>query len=164
MIAAITTAFLLAGVLLVMALLVVWARRRTWLRTAAIPLAIVASGVSALTVGGTLGYAVPLIGGVTAPAGEAVLRDVKLIISNGIYVTLDFPEGPRLYWLPWSKKLAEELQEMMSESGGAEGLKMIVPPFEFSWDQSEPDFQPLPQPKVLPDKPPAPPQALRFDA
>ncbi|MHB1087052.1 MAG: hypothetical protein ACYCZ0_04885 [Minisyncoccota bacterium] len=160
---AIAAAAVIALVLLGAALLVVWSRRVRWMRSLAIPLAILASAASAATVACTLGNAVPLIGGITAPAGGAPLLSAKLIPGDGLYLTLDLPVAPRLFWLPWDKKMAEDLQEMLSNPNNA-AVVMVVPPFEWSWDTSDPTFQPLPQPKVLPDKPPEAKPAPHFSA
>lgn len=158
---AIITAILMAAMFLVGALLVVWSRRKTWLRAAAIPLALISSATSAIAVFSTLGFAVPLIGGITGPSGEVVLLSAKPVMGDGIYITIESPGAPRLYWIPWNTKQAEQLQEMLSDPGNG-GVKATIPPFEWSWDQSPPSFQPLPQPKVLPDKPvdagPTPPR------
>lgn len=153
----------LTAILLVAALLVVWSRKTTWLRAAAIPLALLAAMGAGVATISTLGFAVPLINGVTAPAGKIVVLSAKMIKGVGIFATLDLPDVPRLYWLPWDTKMAEKLQEAQNapDSGG---VTMTVPPFEFSWGQPSPDFQPMPQPKFLPDKPPAPPPAPSFDA
>lgn len=164
MMAALTASLVIAGALLLMALLVVWSRVRTWLRAAAIPLALTSALVTAVLMGSTLGYAIPLINGVTVPPGDYLMSDVKLLREDGIYGTITLPSGPRLYRMPWNEQMAEKLQEMMSKGGGAPNLKLTVPPFEFSWGQPDPDFQPLPQPKILPDKPPEAPQAPRFAA
>lgn len=148
---AILAAVIIAALFLAGSLLIVWSRRNTWLRAAAIPLAILASAGSAVAVASTLGFAVPLIGGVTAPAGELSVLGAKLVPNDGIYVMLETPM-PRLYWTPWNREMAEKLQEMLGnpEVGG---VTAAVPPFEWSWNQHPPSFQPLPQPKVLPDKP-----------
>lgn len=156
---AITGSVTLATILLAAALIVVWARRKTWLRAGAIPMAIVAAVGGSFTMLSTLGFAVPLIAGLTAPSGEAPLLSAKLVVNEGIFITLDLPDVPRLYWLPWNKTLADELQEMLSNPDNG-GVTATVPPFEFSWDQSPPSFQPLPQPKVLPDKPAEPKQTI----
>lgn len=154
----------LAAVLLFAALLVVWSRKTTWLRAAAIPLALLATGAASAITLYTLGFAVPLIGGLTAPAGDAPVLSSKFVMHDGIYLTLDLPAGPRLFWLPWNTKLAEKLQEMEGDPGNA-GVVATIPPFEFSWDrQRPPSFQPIPQPKFLPDKPPEPPKAPSFAA
>lgn len=161
---AIQLAAVLTGTLLVAALLVVWSRKTTWLRAAAIPLALAAAGASGVAMLSTLGFAVPMINGLTAPAGDHPLLSSKLVKGVGIFATLDLPEGPRLYWLPWDTNMAEAVQEAEGapDSGGT---MMTVPPFEFSWDQSKPSFQPMPQPKFLPDKPvDSAPPAPRFAA
>ncbi len=134
------------------ALLVVWARRRTWVRGAAIPVAIAAAAAAAAIVLATLGFPVPLISGVTAPTGDYSVLSNKLVLNEGIYLTLDLPGGPKLFWLPWSKTMAEMLQEMSEDPGNA-GVTATIPPFEWSWDLSDPSFQPLPQPKWMDDKP-----------
>lgn len=160
---AVLLALALFAILLSAALLVVWSRRVNWVRPLAIPLALAAASISAGIIGSTLGHAVPLIAGVTAPAGEVTLLSAKLIEGDGIYVTLDSPGAPRLYWLPWSKEMAEKLEEMLSNPDSA-GVMTTIPPFEWSWDLNEPSFQEMPQPKVMPDKPPEAPQAPHFSA
>jgi hypothetical protein len=142
----------ISGLFLAAALLVVWSRKTTWLRAAAIPLAVTSSVVAGFVMLATLGFAVPLINGITAPAGDYPILSSKLVNKVGIFATLDLPEGPRLYWLPWDNRMAEQLQEMEGDPNNG-GTSMVVPPFEFSWDQHKPSFQPMPQPKFLPDKP-----------
>lgn len=161
---AIFMAAVIAGVLLCAALLVVWSRKTTWLRAAAIPLALSSSVGAGVVMLSTLGFAVPLINGLTAPAGDYSVLSSKLVKDVGIFATIDLPEGPRLYWLPWDTATAEAVQEMQGDPENG-GTMMSIPPFEFSWDQSKPSFQPMPQPKFLPDKPidTAPP-APRFAA
>jgi len=149
---AITAAVSITMLMLMAALFVVWARRETWLRTLAIPLALLAAAVSTATIGSTLGHAVPLINGVTAPSGDFTVLSAKLVIDDGIYITLDLPGPPRLYWLPWDKKMAESIEEMLNQGE----IKATLPPFEFSWDTNAPQFLPLPQPKWMPDKEDAP--------
>lgn len=159
---AIYAAVALAIILLAAAIIVVWSRRSTWLRTLAIPLALAATATSAATMMWVLGYGVPLIGGITAPPGDAQMLSAKLVQGRGIFVTIDLADEPRLFWLPWDKELAEKLEEMTGnpENGG---VIATIPPFEWSWDK-QPTFQPMPQPKVLPDKPPEPPKAPSFAA
>lgn len=151
-------------ILLTAALLVVWSRRKTMLRALAIPLALIAASAGATAAAVVLGYGVPLVGGVTAPPGEAPLLSAKLLKDKGIYLTIDLPDQPRLYWMPWDKETAEKLEEMLSDPGNA-GVMVAVPPFEWSWDLSPPSFQPLPQPKWMPDKPAdSAPPAPHFNA
>lgn len=160
---ALTAATIITLVLLSAALLVVWARRRNWLRALAIPSAITAAAASAAALGASLGFAVPLVPGLTAPSGDLPVLAAKLVRDKGIFITLDLPDEPRLVWMPWDQKMAEAIEEMLSNPDNA-GVTAVVPPFEFSWDQHRTEFQPLPQPKVLPDKPPEPPKAPSFAA
>lgn len=150
---AIYAAAALAVILLLAALVVVWARRDVWLlRHSAIPLAIVGTLISTTIIGSTLGHAVPMISGLTAPSGEFSVLSVRVIRDDGIYITLDLPEHPKLFWTPWNKTTAERLQEMISDPENA-GVMATVPPFEWSWETREPEYQALPQPKWMPDKP-----------
>lgn len=149
-------------VLLGAALLVVWSRKDIPLiRAMAAPAAVLAAVVAAVTVGNTLGFAVPLISGVTAPAGEVVVISAKMEPNKGIYITLDLPGEPKLFWLPWDKETAQELQDLL-DGGGA---MAVLPPYEWSWDLRPPDFSSLPQPKWMPDKEDVPKQkAPHFNA
>lgn len=156
----------IAGILLSAALLVVWSRRDiSLLRGLAIPLALAATSIATGIVGNTLGNAVPLIGGITAPAGDATVLSVKAIENQGIYITFDTPGAPKLFWMPWNASTAKDLQDMIEDPGNA-GVTATIPPFEFSWDRKPPTFQPLPQPKWMPDKPEQDqkPQAPHFSA
>lgn len=155
---ALTAVAVLALLFLSAARMVVWSRKAgNRLRGSSIILALLATMLSAVTIGSVLGHAVPLVGGLTAPSGEQPVLSAKLIVGKGIYLTLDLPDEPKLYWLPWNRDLAEQLQKMLEEGGGF----VVVPPFEWSWDQT-PSLQPLPQPKWMPDKPPEPERAPRF--
>lgn len=160
------SAAVIAVVLLLAALAVVWSRRRTWLRAVAVPGAMLAGGIACVILLESLGYAVPLISGLTLPSGEQPVISAKFLVQQGIFLTVDLPAGPRLYWLPWDRQLADKLQEMMDQAaqGQGGGVMMDVPPFELSLDHNAPQFRELPQPKVLPDKPPEPPAAPHFDA
>lgn len=149
-------------VLLGAALLVVWSRRDIPLiRALAAPAAIVAASAAAFTVGNTLGFAVPYIAGITAPTGEAPLISAKLAPNKGIYITLDLPGEPKLFWLPWDKEMAQRIQDLL-EGGGA---MVTTPPYEWSWDTNPPTFNEMPQPKWLPEKDvDAKPKAPHFSA
>lgn len=151
-------------ILLAAALITVWSRKNIHaIRAAAIPFALVAAMAAASVLAITMGYGVPLVAGVTAPSGDAMLLSAKMAPGKGIYITLDLPEQPRLFWLPWSREMADKIQEMLDnpENGG---VKVTVPPFEWSWDTNPPQFLPLPMPKFLPDKPPEAPAAPHFSA
>lgn len=161
---ALMSAVVLTVIMLLAALVVVWTRKRTWLRAVAIPGALLAASVSTFVLLESLGYAVPLIGGLTIPAGENPVLSAKFAVEQGIFVTIDLPAGPRLYWLPWSKATADSLQEMMENAQKGGSVTVTVMPFEFSWDQHAPQFNELPPPKWMPDKPPATPGPPHFDA
>src|SRR3546814_8929144 len=63
-----------------------------------------------------------------------------------------FPYTTLFRSLPWNREMAEKIQALMEQENG--GLRMTVPPFEFSWEKRKPpEVYALPQPKVLPDKP-----------
>lgn len=131
------------------ALLVAWSRKdipiiRGWSGA----IALLCAAASALMIGNTLGFATPFIAGITAPAGEVLLLGAKLVPRDGIYVMLDLPDEPKLFWLPWDKEMAERIQELM-DGGGA---LVTVPPYEWSWDINPPSFNELPQPKWMPEK------------
>lgn len=151
------------AILLGAALIVVWSRRVNWIRPLAIPAALAAAAVATVIVGSTLGNAVPLVAGLNAPDGKVTVLSAKLIADDGIYITLDLPGAPRLFWLPWDKEMAEKLEEMLSNPDSA-GVIATLPPFDWSWDTNPPTFQDLPQPKIMPDKPDEGPQAPHFSA
>ncbi|HEY6335875.1 MAG TPA: hypothetical protein VI113_08320 [Alphaproteobacteria bacterium] len=88
------------------------------------------------------------------------LKDANVLGSylregQGIFLWLQMPEvtEPRYYKLPWDEKTAKALQDAIEQNakqhGGGVAMGM---PFERSWDQGEPKFYALPQPK-LPEKP-----------
>lgn len=140
--------------LAVMASMVIWSRRETLIRAAAFVflLASAPAGIGALWI--TLGWPIPIVQGITALPGDYLVLGTKMVRGLGIFVLIDVGPGePRYYRVPWSKDLANKIQDMLDspESGG---LMMNIKPFEWSWDQNAPQFWPLPQPKLLPDKPP----------
>ncbi len=88
------------------------------------------------------------------------MPDAKVIGSylkenDGVYLWLALPglDEPRYYKLPWDEKVAKALQGAIAENerqhGSGVGMGL---PFERGWDQEDPKFYALPQPK-LPDKP-----------
>ena len=68
-----------------------------------------------------------------------------------IYIWLLLPGigEPRAYALPWSLHTMRQLQQG-SEEGGEQGF-MLTLPFQWSWEDRESPFHPVPQPK-MPDK------------
>jgi hypothetical protein len=148
----ITIWFVLTCLLGLSALIAIWARRPSRARGLSILAFIAASPIAAAALGAALGWPVPLINGVNAPEGTYSVLGSKIIVGKGIYVLIDVGGEPRYYWLPWSQKESKELQEGLNKAGKDGGVQMTIPPFEWSWDQHQ-TFQPLPQQKVIPDKP-----------
>ena len=96
---------------------------------------------------------------VRASATEAVVLGATSREGEGIYLWLVLPDvaEPRSYVLPWSRPLAEQLQEAKREAEKrGTGLAMKMP-FENSLDDREPKFYPMPQPAMPPkDQPERP--------
>lgn len=152
--ATVTAWLVITFVLGLLATLAIWARGFSRSRGLAVGAFLLASPAAAAALGVTLGWPVPYVQGVTVPEGKHSILGVKMLLGQGIYILLDIGDGePRYYKLPWSNKSAEELQGAQEEGGEEGEVGLIVPPFEWSWDQGEPKFYALPQPKMLPDKP-----------
>ena len=138
-----------------MASIAVWARRQSRFRVGAITFFVLSSPFSAWALATSLGWAVPVIPGFTGIAGDYQVLGVKMVVGKGIYALIDTgPAEPRYYQLPWDQKTADAIQDMLDNPEGA-GVMMNIPPFEWSWDTHPPQFWELPQPKVIPDKPPS---------
>lgn len=148
-------------VIIFMGVLVVWSRRETMLRGVAVIVILVAMPGSLAALWVPLGWAVPLHGGLTALGGDYPVLGAKMVVGKAIYVLIDTGAEPRYYRIPWDRKLADQLQDILDNPGNA-GAKISIP-YEFSWNQSAPQFHPLPQPKFLPDKP-RQERAPHFDA
>jgi hypothetical protein len=87
-----------------------------------------------------------------ANAEEATVLASTLNEGQAIYLWLqlgDAPE-PRAYLLPWSRELAEQLQEARREAEQQGGNVRMRSPFEPSLDDREPKFYALPQPAPPP--------------
>ncbi len=83
---------------------------------------------------------------------EATVLSATFKENDAIYLTLLWQQAPNLYKLPWNPKMAEQLQQAMREADRNGTQPMMKLPFEQSWDDREPRFYALPQPK-MPDKP-----------
>ena len=147
------------AVVCVLSWLVVWSRRKTpWrgyavlMAALAIP-AVAGAGIDALS------YARPLWA-MWDMSGEYRVIGAKLIKDVGIYLYVDTMEvEPRSVSLPWNKDQAKKLQDLMDEP--ANGGQFMMQ-YEFSWDRNQPQFHPLPQPPILPEKE-RPPAVPRFE-
>lgn len=96
----------------------------------------------------------------TAP--EATVLGASLREGVGIFLLLQLSEvpEPRYYVLPWSRELAEQLQEALREAEEGGSVQMRAP-FEPSLDPKEPKFYAPPQP-TMPQKR-RPPEPKRFE-
>lgn len=83
---------------------------------------------------------------------EATVLSATMVENEAIYLTLLWQQEPNLYRLPWNRRMAEQLQEAQREAQRNGTQPMMRLPFERSWDDREPRFYALPQPK-MPDKP-----------
>lgn len=134
----------------------IWSRQLTRARGFTVLAFLLVSPITLATLAYSLGWPLPLVNGITKSEGEYNILGVKLVVDKGIYLLLDDyeVEEPRYYVIPWSKELADKLQELMEQNEGSpEGLIARIPPFEWSWDNYDLEFDVLPMPKWLPDKP-----------
>jgi hypothetical protein len=94
---------------------------------------------------------------------EATVIASTMEEGKGIYLWLQLAQvaEPRAYVLPWSRELAEQLQEAMREAESSKGGVGMRLPFESSLDDREPRFYALPQP-ALPPKDLTHPPAQRY--
>lgn len=152
--------FAIVALFAILALIAVWSRRETVARAIAVIAFIVAVPTSFVAVATSLGWSTPVIPYVTAsPGKEARVLGYKNVEGVGIYVLLDMGAGePRYYWLPWNKERASELEKAMHGDGGGRPGAIVLIPFEPSLDEHHtPLIHPLPQPKLMLDKPRAEP-------
>jgi hypothetical protein len=82
---------------------------------------------------------------------EAKVLSATFVEGQAIFLTLLWQEEPNLYQLAWDPRMAEQLQEAMRDADRQGTQPMMRLPFERSWDNHEPRFYALPQPKE-PDK------------
>lgn len=94
-------------------------------------------------------------------APEATVLGSSLQEDKAIYLWLQVEgvEEPRAYVLPWSRPLAEQLQQASREAAQQQSSVRMRVPFEPTLDTLEPRFYALPQPAMPPkdalDPPPA---------
>ncbi len=146
------------GIAIGLTSLAIWSPRKFWVKTCGVVL------FAAFTVAGYLSFADLLsrpkpvkLEFAKKKAAEARVLGAKIAEGKGIYLLLelpDFPE-PRYYRLPWSRNLAQELQNEMGRARREGRPLMFRLPFEPTWDRKEPMFYPMPQ-AAEPPKDPAP--------
>jgi len=142
----------------------VWSRSRSTWRLPSVAGLFIAAPIALGSVIHVLGWPLPRSLALTMPGGDYAVLGTKMIVGEGIYVLLDEGGVPRYYAFPWDKKMSDKIQELLDSEGGKEGMRMKVPPYEFSWEKRDPpEVYALPQPKVLPEKPRQEEEPKRFD-
>jgi hypothetical protein len=84
--------------------------------------------------------------------GSSAQEDVAIYL----WLQLEGADEPRAYALPWSRELAEQLQEAQREAEEQQSELRMRVPFEPSLDELEPRFYALPQPAPPPKQPDPP--------
>lgn len=144
----------LVTVLAAVTSLAIWSRRGSFSRGWTVAAFIASAPISAAALAFALGWPVPFVAGLIAPAGDWSVLGTKMIVGKGIYVLLDTGDVPRHYVLPWDRKMADKIQELLDQGDAIGGMRMKVKPYEFSWEwRDPPEIYADPQPRVLPEKP-----------
>lgn len=144
----------------------IWAPRRVIVRASAFLLAVLFVPISYASFAALLSKPKPVsLEWVRAATKEANVLGSSIHEGAAIYLWLQVPglDEPRAYVLPWSREVAQQLQEARrkaEEQGTGLGMRL---PFEHSWDKQQPKFYPLPQPAMPPKDEPdeAPPLQLQ---
>lgn len=160
--------YLFGGAIVVASMLTsisIWAPRRAVVRASAFALAVLFVPISYASFASLLSKPKPVsLEWIRANTQEANVLGASVREGEAIYVWLQVPglDEPRAYTLPWSRDVAQQLQEarrQAEEQGTGLGMRL---PFEHSWDKQEPKFYPLPQPALPPkDAPATPPLQLQ---
>jgi hypothetical protein len=97
-----------------------------------------------------------------AKAPEATVLGSSMQEDKAIYLWLqvDGVEEPRAYVLPWSRPLAEQLQQASREAAEQHSSVRMRVPFESTLDTLEPRFYAMPQPALPPKDLQDPPARL----
>lgn len=104
--------------------------------------------VSAVAIVVSVGWSVPCVSGMTAPAGKYYVIAFQALPDDKIHLMLDVPEGPRLCYIPWSTDNAERLRKGQEEGNGSEAR---IPGIIGDGEPSELQIWPVPP---QPDGPP----------
>lgn len=105
---------------------VIWSRKNTWVRGAAVFMFVailpVITGASFFALSHPAPYRLSII-----PDGKYRVHGVKLVQDKAIYLLLDFgQDAPRYFVFPWSNKLADKIQRMMNQQRGRSGFAVVV--------------------------------------
>ena len=140
----------LAGVL---AMISVWSRHRSWIRAGALAVAALFMPLAYVSYAALLSKPKPVaLEWWLGEAGEATVLSSSIQEDVGIFLWLQLAEvsEPRAYVVPWSRDLAEQLQEAAREAEEQNGQLQMRLPFEPSLDELEPKFYAMPQPALPP--------------
>ncbi len=141
----------------------VWAPRRPSVKLAALAAAAMFLPLAYAVQVGLLGRPKPVSMEWLAAGGEVAVLGSMPVEGRQIFLWLRVPETdePRAYALPWSRRLAEELQAAGREAADAGTEVRMRAPFagEASLEDGEPRFYAAPQPP-MPPKAEAPPARL----
>lgn len=151
----------LASLVACLAWIAIWSPRRPAIKMAATGLATLALPLGYVALADLPGRPKPVRDEwLLAHAEEAVVLGFELDEGRAIHLWLRLPEldEPRAYRLPWSRRLAQELQDAGRAAERAGTQLAMRTPFEPSLDDREPRFYPLPQPAAPPKA--VPPEAL----
>jgi hypothetical protein len=140
-----------------LAWLAVWSPRRPAVKLAAVLLAALLLPLGYAALADLPGRPKPVRDEwLRANAEEAVVLAFDLEEGRAIHLWLRLPGvgEPRAYRLPWSRPLAQQLQEAGRAAERAGTAVAMRRPFEPSLDDREPRVYPLPQPAGPPKEPP----------
>lgn len=132
-----------------LAWIAVWSPRRPSIKLAATGLATLALPVGYAALADLPGRPKPVRDEwLQTAAAEAVVLAFAMREGKAIHLWLELPglDEPRAYRLPWSRKLAQELQDAARAAERAGTEVAMRSPFEPSLDEREPRFYPQPQP------------------
>lgn len=147
-------AFVVLSTMLVM--LVVWARRRLWIRALTVVALAVLLGLNYFALSDLLSRPKPVaLEFLETGVDEAQVLAASLDEGEAIYLWLRLPDlkQPRYYRMLWQHEAAVQLQDAMREAERRRAPVYLRLPFEDSLDHREdPRFYAPPQPR-LPLKP-----------
>ncbi|MCB1970094.1 MAG: hypothetical protein KDG54_06780 [Geminicoccaceae bacterium] len=136
-----------------LAILSVWSPRRTSVKVSAVLASILFLPLTYAAFAELLSKPKPVaLEWWKSAADEATVLGSTAQENKGIFLwlQLDNIDEPRSYVLPWSRELAQQLQDAMEEAEKQKtGVRMRLP-FESSLDNREPRFYALPQPALPP--------------
>ncbi len=139
----------------------IWSRHRLGLKISAILVAMLFLPLSYAALAELLSRPKPVsLEWWRGQAEEADVLAGNIVEDKAIHLWLKLESNlePRAYSLPWSRDLAENLQEALREADeNNSGVRMRLP-FEPSWDDQADRFYALPQPALPPKDVTDPPQ------